>query len=91
MLKQYELDFLKAKLLDTYKIDIKEIKLFDNGEGSNNQLKVRFAFEKDSSKQDREIIVYYGESIESNITTLSNAIKEECNKYFLLDDVEIIA
>lgn len=82
-MKQYELDYVKAKLLDTYKIDIKTIEATEEG-----NIKITFAFEKDTNKTESTVEQPYGASIESNITVLENAIKETCNKIFLLDDVE---
>lgn len=79
-MKQYELDYIKAKLLDTYKIDITSIEPTEDG-----QIHIVLIFEKDANKTETSIKEPYGDSIESNISVLDNAIKTACNKLFLLD------
>ena len=79
-MKQYELDYIKAKLLDSYKIDITNIESTEDG-----YINMVFTFEKDTNKTETSIKEPYGDSIESNISVLDNAIKNACNALFLLD------
>ena len=79
-MKQYELDYIKAKLLDTYKINITTIETTEDG-----QIYIVFTFEKDTTNSESSIKQPYGASIENNILVLENAIKDACNRLFLLD------
>lgn len=79
-MKDYEKDYIVAYLLDTYKIEINSFEV-----DQENNMVMKFIFGLDSLKTENEIKSPVGASVESNINSLENAIKEKCNEYFLLD------